>query len=40
MQRYNEQLLEKIRVVNELFSDVALPDIEVFQGPPEHYRLR
>ncbi len=35
----DEQVAQVARV-RSLFGDIPLPDIEVFESPPEHYRMR
>ena len=37
---YSQQLTEKSDYIEELFIDVARPELEIFQSPPTHYRQR
>lgn len=37
---YQQQLLEKEHYLHMLFSEFALPNIDVFQSPQQHYRMR
>src|SRR5690606_11545057 len=37
---YDQQLHRKIDVVRQDFADFSLPDLEVFDSPDEHYRMR
>ena len=32
--------VRQVAVVRKLFADIPLPEIEVFESPPEHYRMR
>ncbi len=34
------QQLAQVARVRSLFGDIPLPEIEVFESPPEHYRMR
>ena len=38
--QYQQQLLEKRALLQELFSDLDVPELEVFDSPPVHYRMR
>lgn len=38
--QYEKQLAEKITSVNQQFSDFDMPELEVFESAPMHYRMR
>jgi hypothetical protein len=38
--RYGEQLSGKVDRVKAKFADFAIPEMEVFASPSEHYRMR
>lgn len=37
---YEQQLHEKLAILRQDFADFDLPDIEVYESPREHYRMR
>lgn len=39
-QRYQEQLAEKVDRLNEMFASYNVPELEVFESPEQHYRMR
>lgn len=39
-QNYQQQLNQKKQHIQQQFSEFNLPDIEVFDSPPSHYRMR
>ncbi|MFW7526012.1 tRNA (uridine(54)-C5)-methyltransferase TrmA [Vibrio ostreicida] len=39
-QHYQDQLAEKIQRLNKMFSSYNVPDLEVFESPEQHYRMR
>lgn len=39
-ERYDEQLQDKINELSQLFSDYEHPELEVFESPKTHYRMR
>lgn len=40
MNAYQQQLNDKVRYLDDLFQGLAMPDIEVFESPEHHYRMR
>ena len=40
MSAYQEQLNDKIRYLEELFQGFDFPEIQVFESPEQHYRMR
>ncbi len=39
-QRYQEQLAEKVERLNDMFAPYNVPELEVFESPEQHYRMR
>ena len=39
-QRYQEQLAEKTERLTEMFSEYNVPELEVYESPEQHYRMR
>jgi tRNA (uracil-5-)-methyltransferase len=39
-QRYQEQLAEKVERLTEMFAPYNVPELEVFESPEQHYRMR
>jgi tRNA (uracil-5-)-methyltransferase len=39
-ERYQQLLEEKTKTLIEKFSDFSMPELEVFESPPTHYRMR
>ncbi|KXZ44369.1 hypothetical protein GPECTOR_68g340 [Gonium pectorale] len=38
--KYAEQLQSKLAKLRELFAEFSPPEVEVFESPPSHYRMR
>ena len=39
-QRYQEQLAEKVERLTDMFAPYNMPELEVFESPEQHYRMR
>lgn len=39
-QRYQEQLAEKVERLTQMFTQYNVPELEVFESPEQHYRMR
>ncbi|ENO8976746.1 TPA: tRNA (uridine(54)-C5)-methyltransferase TrmA [Vibrio parahaemolyticus] len=39
-QRYQEQLAEKVERLTDMFAPYNVPELEVFESPEQHYRMR
>ncbi len=37
---YSQQLAEKVQHIHTLFAGLDTPELEVFESPPQHYRMR
>ncbi len=39
-QRYQAQLAEKVQRLTDMFAPYQAPELEVFESPEQHYRMR